>query len=109
MDYRSDIFAFGTILYEMLSGKRPFHGDSQIEIMHAILKIVFSEFPPPLSDTPPALEKITQRCLEKDPDRQDPIYQRSGLRPRSFVFIVRRYYDLPHETRRAFAGDYCGI
>ena len=70
VDHRSDIFAFGTILYEMISGKRPFHGDSQIEIMHAILKAE----PPPLSESnktiPPALEKIIQRCLEKDQDRR---------------------------------------
>lgn len=70
VDHRSDIFGFGTILYEMISGKRPFSGDSQIEIMHSILKAE----PPPLSEsnkaTPPALEKIIQRCLEKDPDRR---------------------------------------
>lgn len=70
VDHRSDIFAFGSILYEMLSGKRPFSGDSQIEVMHAILKAD----PVPLSEsnktTPPALEKTIQRCLEKDPDHR---------------------------------------
>ena len=44
VDHRSDIFAFGAVLYEMLSGKRPFHGESQIEVMHAILKTDPSEF-----------------------------------------------------------------
>ncbi len=70
VDYRSDIFGFGTILYEMISGKRPFSGESQIEIMHSILKTE----PPPLSESnksiPPALEKTIQRCLEKDPDHR---------------------------------------
>lgn len=70
VDYRSDIFAFGAILYEMLSGRRPFAGDTQIEIMHAILKAD----PPELSQIngkiPPSLERIVRRCLEKDPDHR---------------------------------------
>ncbi len=70
VDHRSDIFAFGSVLHEMLSGKRPFQGDSHVEVMHAILK---SE-PPDLLQTnfniPPALERIVRRCLEKDPDHR---------------------------------------
>jgi serine/threonine protein kinase len=68
VDHRSDIFAFGAVLYEMLYGKRPFKGETQIEIMHAILK---SE-PPELSQNtgliPLSLERIVRRCLEKDPN-----------------------------------------
>jgi Tol biopolymer transport system component len=66
-DPRSDIFAFGAILYEMLSGKRAFHGDSPVDTMSAILK----EDPPDLSETnrnvSPALERIVRHCLEKNP------------------------------------------
>ncbi|MGA8428852.1 MAG: protein kinase [Candidatus Sulfotelmatobacter sp.] len=66
-DPRSDIFAFGAILYEMLSGKRAFHGDSPVDTMSAILK----EDPPDLSETnrnvSPALERIVRHCLEKSP------------------------------------------
>jgi Tol biopolymer transport system component len=66
-DNRSDIFAFGAILYEMLSGRRAFRGDSAIETMSAILK----EDPPELSETnrnlPPALERLVRHCLEKSP------------------------------------------
>jgi len=69
-DHRADIFAFGVILYEMLSGRRPFSGESAIEVMNAILK----EEPPELSETnakiSPQLEKIVRRCLEKKPDRR---------------------------------------
>ena len=69
-DHRSDIFSFGVILYEMLSGKRTFAGDSAIEVMNAILK----EDPPELSETnaklSPQLEKIVRRCLEKKPERR---------------------------------------
>ena len=66
-DPRSDIFSFGAILYEMLSGKRAFHGDSAADTMSAILK----EEPPDLSETnrniSPALERIVRHCLEKNP------------------------------------------
>ncbi len=69
-DHRSDIFAFGTILYELLSGQRPFSGESAVEVMHAILK----DEPPELSLTngrsSPALIQIVQRCLEKRPERR---------------------------------------
>ena len=66
-DQRSDLFAFGAILYEMLSGKRAFHGETPADTMSAILK----EDPPELSETarnvPPALERIVRHCLEKNP------------------------------------------
>ena len=66
-DQRSDLFAFGAILYEMLSGKRAFHGETPADTMSAILK----EDPPELSETgrsiPPALERIVNHCLEKSP------------------------------------------
>src|SRR5262245_6037828 len=69
-DHRADIFAFGVILYEMLSGERPFRGASIIEMMNAILK----EEPPELGETnakiSPQLEKIVRRCLEKKPERR---------------------------------------
>src|SRR6516164_85316 len=66
-DARSDIFSLGAILYEMLSGKRAFLGDSNADTMSAILK----EDPPTLSETnrniSPALERIVHHCLEKNP------------------------------------------
>src|SRR5262249_20726060 len=65
-DHRSDIFAFGAILYEMLSGRRAFHGDTTADTMTAILK----EQPPDLAASdrqiPPGLTSIVDRCLEKD-------------------------------------------
>src|SRR5262245_17550638 len=69
-DHRSDIFAFGLILYEMLSGRRAFRGASAIEVMNAILK----EEPAELGETDakisPQLEKIVRHCLEKQPERR---------------------------------------
>ena len=70
VDLRSDIFSFGAVLYETLSGRRAFHGDSAIESLNAILK----EEPPDLNETKtrinPQLEKIVRRCLEKKPERR---------------------------------------
>lgn len=69
-DHRSDIFSFGAVLYEMVSGRRAFHGDSAIETLNAILK----EEPPDLGssgvDAPPALERVVWHCLEKSPERR---------------------------------------
>ena len=69
-DARSDIFSFGAILYEMLSGRRAFRGDSAAETMSAILR----EDPPEISVTnqnvPPALDRIVRHCLEKSPDQR---------------------------------------
>jgi serine/threonine protein kinase len=67
-DSRSDIFSLGVILHEMISGTAPFHGDSAVETLHAILK----EDPPALPDRdrriPPEFEHVVRHCLEKDPD-----------------------------------------
>jgi hypothetical protein len=69
-DARSDLFGLGAILYEMLSGKRAFHGESAAETMSAILK----EEPPELTETnrnvSPALERILRHCLEKNPEER---------------------------------------
>ncbi len=65
-DPRSDIFAFGVILWEMIAGKRPFRGDSAVEIMHAILKEDPPEEPSVLR-LPPVIQRTLLRCLEKDP------------------------------------------
>ncbi|HEX9424870.1 MAG TPA: serine/threonine-protein kinase, partial [Pyrinomonadaceae bacterium] len=64
-DHRADIFSFGAVFYEMLSGKRAFHRNSPIETMSAIL----SQEPPELSEStrniPHAFERIIRHCLEK--------------------------------------------
>ena len=69
-DHRADIFAFGAILYEMLSGTRSFQGPTSAETMTAILK----EEPPAISQvasaTPPGLQRVVHRCLEKNPERR---------------------------------------
>jgi hypothetical protein len=67
-DTRSDIFAFGAVLYEMLTGRKAFTGKSQVSVMAAIL----DQDPPPITTlqptAPPALDRIVRKCLEKDPE-----------------------------------------
>jgi serine/threonine protein kinase len=70
VDARTDIFAFGAVLYEMVSGHRAFRRDTPAETMTAVLK----EEPPELTDTghpvPPSLDRIVRRCLEKNPEQR---------------------------------------
>src|SRR5208283_5949710 len=66
-DHRSDIFAFGSILYEMLSGQRAFRGESPADTMSAILKEEPSELSETARNVPPALERMVRHCLEKNP------------------------------------------
>ncbi|MGB6249802.1 MAG: protein kinase [Terriglobales bacterium] len=74
VDARTDIFAFGAVLYEMLSGQRAFRRDTAAETMTAVLK----DDPPDLSTqqsdstrpVSPALERIVRRCLEKNPEQR---------------------------------------
>ncbi|CAN5285613.1 hypothetical protein BH10ACI1_BH10ACI1_12750 [soil metagenome] len=70
VDIRTDIFSFGILFFEMLTGKRPFDGESYADIMGSILK----DEPPPLAqyieDVPPALEQIVTKTLRKDSDQR---------------------------------------
>jgi eukaryotic-like serine/threonine-protein kinase len=67
-DSRSDIFAFGAVLYEMATGHKAFSGKSQASLIGSILR----DDPPPVSDvapmTPPALNRVLRTCLAKDPE-----------------------------------------
>jgi serine/threonine-protein kinase len=70
VDHRSDIFSFGTILYELLSGKKAFKRDTNAETIAAIMR----DEPPELSESgrniSPALDRIVKHCLEKDRDHR---------------------------------------
>src|SRR5579862_813469 len=66
-DQRSDIFAFGAILYEMISGKRAFHGETSADTMSAILKEEVPELSETARNVPPGLDRIVRHCVEKHP------------------------------------------
>src|SRR6267154_1209529 len=69
-DARTDIFAFGAVVYEMATGKRAFEGKSQASVISAIM----SSDPSPMSSlqpmTPPALDRVVKTCLAKEPDKR---------------------------------------
>jgi serine/threonine protein kinase/tetratricopeptide (TPR) repeat protein len=64
VDHRTDLFAFGAILYEMVAGQQAFHGPSAIDTLSAIL----NQYPPELADL--GINQVVRRCLEKDPGRR---------------------------------------
>ncbi len=70
VDHRADIFAFGAVLYEMLAGRRAFQRSTSVETMTAIL----NDDPPALSQiaqtSPPGLQRVVHRCLEKNPEQR---------------------------------------
>jgi serine/threonine protein kinase len=70
IDHRSDIFAFGAILFEMLTGQRAFRRDTAAETMAAILKEDLPELTEMNRSIPPALDRIVRHCLEKNPDQR---------------------------------------
>jgi serine/threonine protein kinase len=99
VDARSDIFSFGLVLYEMLSGRRAFTGDSAIAIIAAILH----KEPEPLQ-VAPALQSILIRCLRKSPaDRFQSIVQ-----VKEALYCDNDYcfhYDLPENRRVLILGQ----
>lgn len=70
LDHRSDIFSLGILLHQMVTGRRPFGGDSAASLLSALLR----DTAPPVTeirpDVPPRLARMIQRCLEKDPARR---------------------------------------
>lgn len=70
LDHRADLFAFGCVLYEMVSGQRPFRRDTSIATMAAIMNDEPADLASARPDLAPALARIVHRCLEKAPDNR---------------------------------------
>ena len=101
VDHRSDIFSFGAILYEMLTGIRAFHGETEVDTMTAVLR----EEPPSANldqaSIPPAYQEVLKHCLEKEPDERfqsakDLAFALQTISGTSTVKIG----DLPHWNRK---------
>jgi serine/threonine protein kinase len=69
VDSRSDVFSFGDVLYEMLTGQKAFQHDSKLSTLSSILREEPKAISQTVLDVPRDLEKIVQRCLRKDPAR----------------------------------------
>ena len=67
LDARTDLFALGAVLYEMLSGTRAFRGETPADVATAVLREEPPEMASPRGDLPPALERIVRHCLERNP------------------------------------------
>jgi serine/threonine protein kinase len=70
VDHRTDVFSFGAVFYEMLSGRRAFHGESAVETLNAILKEDPADLTTTNPNVAPALERVVSHCLEKSADRR---------------------------------------
>ena len=107
-DTRSDIFAFGVVLYEMISGHRAFERGSAVETLSATLKEEPPELKAPGGPIPPALQHLVAHCLEKDPARrfqniQDAVYDLESVLAGSPVSVGRPTTLLSAPARRASA------
>ena len=70
LDARSDIFSFGSVLYEMTTGRRAFQGETKLSTLSAILEREPTPVSTVVPKTPPELEKLIARCLRKSPERR---------------------------------------
>lgn len=97
-DARSDIFAFGAVLYEMLTSRKAFSGSSQASLSAAIL----TTGPPPMSSiqslTPLALDRVAETCLAKDPDER---WQSAGDLARELKWIADPAFQAESQKLRA--------
>ena len=88
VDKRTDIFAFGAILYEMLSGRRAFDGETAMDAVTAVLNNDPPELAAAERHIPPALTRIVDRCLKKNPEGRfqsasDLVFALEGISPQS--------------------------
>ena len=82
VDARSDLFAFGALLYEMLAGEPAFRRETGVETLHAVLKEPAPRLPEAgLDAAAPVLQRMLDRCLAKEPDDRYAVGRRPGRRP----------------------------
>lgn len=107
-DARSDLFAFGAILYELLTGRRAFEGNSAVRLMMAIVRDMPDRLALDEAKVPPAVSAIVMRCLEKEPARRfqtarDLAYALNEARSREYSSISRTAAKARAITRRVMS------
>ena len=113
VDHRSDIFSFGAILYEMLTGKRAFSGETQVDTMTAVLKEDPVEISIVRTNVPAGFDQIVSHCLEKEPENR---FQSAN----DLAFALKTVEEIPtksgayrraggNRTRKALAWVIAGV
>jgi tetratricopeptide (TPR) repeat protein/predicted Ser/Thr protein kinase len=118
LDRRTDIFSFGSLLYEMLTGRRPFASNSRTDTVYRITQAQVDPVNRYAYDVPVDLERIARKCLEKDPARRyqsarDLLVDLSGLRRDSsssipVATVHRRGWQIGHRQRLALTVGVVG-
>src|SRR5207247_5445845 len=107
VDHRTDIFSFGILLYELLTGHSPFRGTSRVDTLHAIL---YDPAPPPPPSIGPAtddLQRILEKCLAKEPEdryqgMRDLVVDLRAARRRLDSSQMRKVTSVVRRTRRIY-------
>ena len=100
VDTRSDIFSFGAVLYEMLTGRRAFEGESSLSTLSAILRDDVKPMIEVAPDVPPQLEAVILQCLKKNPDDR----WQSMQEVQSALAVLKRESDSGSLYTSRFAG-----
>jgi len=89
VDARSDLFSFGAMLYEVVSGRRAFKGNTTADTIKAILREDPADLTATTPDVPPMLERMVRHCLEKDPAASSPPATSPLIWSRCQVYLLR--------------------
>ena len=104
VDGRTDVFAFGCVLYELLTGRSPFLRDTPVETMHAVLHDTPAAPRTLRRDLPPSLDRIVRRCLAPDPDERYQSIKDAALDLREFARGEAVETAERRGSRRRYAG-----
>jgi eukaryotic-like serine/threonine-protein kinase len=99
IDHRTDIFAFGCILFEAVTGQRAFEGKDALDSLHKIVHAPTPQIKELNPDAPPELQRIIRRCLAKDPDKRYQSIKDVGLELEEIRQELKHLSDLDHSVQ----------